>query len=73
LTQRFPAASAALASVAGAAVMVGDTPTRGAIARKSAASSFSHPYTVIPVVAAAVGREDASDGVRRATAGADSL
>jgi hypothetical protein len=43
LMQRFPKASSILASDAGAVVMIGSTPKRGAISRNKAASSWLHP------------------------------
>src|SRR5580658_6931762 len=49
LMHRFPAASSTLTPDTAASVIVGTTPKRGAISRNAAASSGSHPYTVIPV------------------------
>src|SRR5882724_12486619 len=46
---RFPNASSILASDTAASVMVGSTPKRGAISRNKTASSWPHPYIVIPI------------------------
>src|ERR1700728_2150813 len=56
LMHRFPAASSTLAPDTAASVIVGTTPKQGAPSRNAAASSGSHPYTVIPVLGTAAGR-----------------
>src|SRR5580658_5885786 len=73
LMHRFPDVSSTLASDTAASVIVGTTPKQGATSRNAAASSGSHPYTVIPVLGTAEEASDATGRARQAAGRAGSL
>src|SRR5271170_5723391 len=73
LMHRFPDVSSTLASDAAASVIVGTTPKQGATSANAAASSGSHPYTVIPVLRTAEEDSDATGRAPQAAGRAGSL
>src|ERR1700751_5907580 len=73
LMHRFPDASSMLAADTAASVIAGTTPKRGAISPNAAASSGSHPYTVIPTPGTAEEDADTTGRAPRAAGRVGSL